>query len=41
MHSLDGKEATTTEVVIQEMFPHDDYDRSDQDNDLMLLKVRL
>ena len=39
MHSRDGKEATTTTVVIQKMFPHDDYDRSDQDNDLMLLKV--
>lgn len=39
MHSLEEKERSKTEAQIEEVFQHENYDKSDHDNDIMLLKV--
>ena len=39
MHELYKNEPLQIEALAQELFVHERYDRSDQDNDLMLIKV--
>ncbi len=39
MHALSKKEDTQVVAKIEGIFQHENYDKSDQDNDLMLLKV--
>ncbi len=39
MHELYKDEPSQIQAIAQEIFVHERYDRSDQDNDLMLIKV--